>query len=168
MLLLLRNQYGLDGSDQMMLVVLWPLFLYSLHPTETVLNLAFGFICAQLCLSYFTSGGVKLISPIWRQGGAIKSILSTRSYGSARLSAFLLKHKVIAGAACWTVIVYEIVGPLLIWLDPKICIAFIAAGVIFHFSIAFFMGLNIFFWSFISTYPAVYYFASRWSLHVLS
>jgi hypothetical protein len=43
---------------------------------------------------------------------------------------------------------------------------FLATGILFHLTIALIMGLNTFFWSYISTYPAILF---TWQLvdHVL-
>src|ERR1035437_5056730 len=163
-LFILRNQYGMDGSDQMMLMVLAGLFVYHLHPTGRMRTIVFVFLAAQLALSYWTAGIAKATSPVWRGGDAVKKILGTTSYGSFSLSGFLMEHRWLALVSCWCVILYECFGPLAMWFGPGACLAFIAAGVLFHLSIAMFMGLNIFFWSFIATYPAVYYCASTWSL----
>jgi len=164
MLMMFRNQYGLDGSDQMMVIVLWGLFLYQLHPTPTMLTIVFIFFCGQLVLSYLTAGIAKAISPVWRSGDAVKKILNTSSYGSRSASGFLMQHRFPALLSCWAVILFECLGPLAIWIRPDVALAFIAVGLTFHLFIAASMGLNIFFWSFISTYPAVYYCASRWSI----
>ncbi len=163
MLFLLRNQYGLDGSDQMMLLVLTALFVYHLYPTNSMLTIVFGFLTGQLLLSYLTSGIAKAISPAWRSGAAIAGILSTNSYGSRILSRFFLKYHWAARTACWGVFCYECCGPLLVWIHPGAALAFIAIGVTLHLSISACMGLNIFFWSFTSTYPALYHFAQKFT-----
>lgn len=164
LLFVLRNQYGLDGSDQMMLLVLAALLAYQLYPTATMATIVFGFLAGQLVLSYLTAGIAKAISPIWRGGDALARILSTSSYGSKTASRLLLDHRALAVAGCWMVIVFECAGPLLLWIHPAFAVGFIVVGTLFHLSIAVLMGLNIFFWSFISTYPATYYCVSRWSL----
>lgn len=164
MLFLLRNQYGVDGSDQMMLLVLAALFAYHLHPTGVMLTITFGFVVAQLMLSYLTSGIAKALSPTWRRGDAVALILNTRSYGSRVLSQFLLCHRWAALLACWGVVCYECCGPVLVWTHPVAALAFIAIGTMLHLMIGLSMGLNIFFWSFTSTYPAVYYFSHGFGL----
>jgi hypothetical protein len=163
MLFLLRNQYGLDGSDQMMLLVLTALFVYHLHPTNSMLTIVFGFLTGQLLLSYLTSGIAKAVSPMWRSGDAITGILSTNSYGSRILSRFFLKNHWAARMACWGVFCYECCGPLLVWVHPSAALAFIVIGTVLHLSISACMGLNIFFWSFTSTYPALYFFSQKFS-----
>ncbi len=164
MLFVLRNQYGLDGSDQMMLLVLAGQFAYRLHPTPNMLIIAFGFIAAQLILSYLTAGIAKAISPVWRSGKAIGGILDTRSYGSAQLAGVLQSNHWAALAVCWGTILYECLGPLIAFVHPTLGLAFLAGGFLLHFSIAAAMGLNIFMWSFLACYPAVFFFTQRYSL----
>ena len=45
--------------------------------------------------------------------------------------------------------------PTLILGGPKVFLVFVAIAVLFHASIAITMGLNIFFWSFVATLPAL-------------
>ncbi len=161
MLFLFRNQYGTDGSDQMMLLVLAALFVYYLHPTSRMLTIVFGFVAGQLVVAYLTSGVAKAISPVWRSGKAIAGILNTHAYGAPSLARFFSRHRWAARAACWGVLCYECCGPVVCWIDPRVALGFFAAGAAFHFTIGLCMGLNIFFWSFTATYPAVYYFAQK-------
>ena len=161
LLFLLRNQYGLDGSDQMLLLVLAALFVYHLHPTATMLTIAFGFLTGQLLLSYLTSGVAKAISPVWRSGAAIGGILRTSGYGSRALAQFLSARRWAALVVCWGVIGYECGGPLLALITPHAALGFIALGALMHLAIGMCMGLNVFFWAFTATYPAVYYIAQR-------
>jgi hypothetical protein len=163
MLFALRNQYGLDGSDQMTLIVLAALLVYDLHPTGAMLTILFGFLTAQLFASYLTSGIAKAISPVWRNGAAIVGILNTDSYGSRMVTGYLSKHGWAARAVCWSVLGYECGGPLVALIDTRTALGFIVIGTMLHLSIGFCMGLNVFFWSFTSTYPAVYYMAHRFS-----
>lgn len=164
LLFLFRNQYGLDGSDQMMLLVLAALFIYHLHPTSGMLTIVFGFLVGQLFLSYLTSGIAKAISPVWRSGEAIVGILSTDSYGSRLISGFLHRHRWAALAVCWGVLGYESCGPLLAVITPNAALGFIVIGATMHIAIGVCMGLNVFFWSFTATYPALYYVSQRFHI----
>jgi hypothetical protein len=156
-----RNQYGLDGSDQMQAIVLISIVIGRLTGE---LSFALTFIAAQLCLSYLTAGIAKLISPTWRSGKAVAGVMLSASYGSKFLAQLFARHPRLSLCACWSVIVLECLGPVAAFLSPSAATAFIAAGVVFHASIALGMGLNVFFWSFTATYPALLYVSSRWSL----
>jgi len=50
-----------------------------------------------------------------------------------------------------------------VWIHPDAALAFIAIGAAFDVFIGMRMGLNIFFWSFASTYPAVCYVSQQFS-----
>jgi hypothetical protein len=155
MLLYLRNQLGLDGSDQMTLVACTGLAVALLVPDHGAQVLAIDYLAAQLLLSYAVAGIAKAISPTWRSGKAIPGILSTIGYGSPAVGAFLKRNPVLGRAACWSVILFECSAPLLILLGTPGALAIIAVGLGFHISIALLMGLNNFLWSFGATYPAL-------------
>ena len=157
LLIHLRNLYGMDGSDQMQSVVLVALAVYVLAPTETGRKLAFGFIAAQAILSYFSAGYAKLISRAWRSGAAVLGVLNTRSYGGPWLARVVARRPHISRAFCWGTLVFECLLPLLVFFGHGPCLVFIVVGLGFHAGIAATMGLNIFFWSFVSTYPALYF-----------
>ncbi len=155
MLLYLRNQFGLDGSDQMMLVVASGLAVALLVPDRDAATIALYYVAAQLLLSYAVAGIAKAISPSWRSGRAIPEILSTIGHGSPSVGVHLRGHPRLSRLACWSVILFECSVPLLIVLGTPGAIAIIAAGLGFHLSIALLMGLNNFIWSFTATYPAL-------------
>jgi hypothetical protein len=155
MLLYMRNQLGLDGSDQMMLVVCTGVAVALLVPDHGAQVVALDYMAAQLLLSYAVAGIAKAISPSWRSGRAIPGIMSTIGYGSPPVGAFLKRHQPLALAACWSVIVFECSAPLLILFGTPGALVIIAVGLGFHVSIALLMGLNNFLWSFGATYPAL-------------
>jgi hypothetical protein len=152
----LRNQHGLDGSDQMQTIVLASLLILQLSPTETARIAALCFIGGQSVLSYLTAGIAKAISPTWRSGGAVAAILRTTSYGGPVSARVFADRPALSEFACYGTLVFECALPLLVFVSPGACLVFIAIGVAFHASIAATMGLNLFFWSFVSTYPALY------------
>jgi hypothetical protein len=152
----LRNQHGLDGSDQMQTIVLASLLILHLAPTETGRFAALCFIGAQSILSYLTAGFAKAISPAWRSGTAVGAILRTSSYGGPVSARVCTRRPILSWLACYGTLVFECALALLVFVSPQACLAFIGIGVLFHATIAATMGLNLFFWSFVSTYPALY------------
>lgn len=152
----LRNTYGLDGSDQMQTIVLASLLLFYLAPTETARAAAICFIGAQAVLSYLTAGFAKAISPVWRSGEAVRGVLNTSSYGGPLCARVVTCHPELSRVACAGTLVFECGLPLLVFVSPTACAVFLTAGIAFHVGIASTMGLNLFFWSFVSTYPALY------------
>jgi hypothetical protein len=159
MLLYLRNQLGLDGSDQMLLVVCSGLTVALLVPERASQAIALDYIAAQLLLSYAVAGIAKAASPTWRSGRALPGILSTIGYGIPRLGKLLDENPQLARILCWSVILFECTAPLLILVGTPGAIVVVAAGILFHLSISYIMGLNIFPWSFGAAYPALLWLA---------
>jgi hypothetical protein len=57
---------------------------------------------------------------------------------------------------------FECIGPLLVFAGSGPTLAFIAAGAVFHATIAAFMGLNSFVFAFTAAYPALYVLSAEW------
>lgn len=156
-----RNQYGQDGSDQMILVVLIGVLVAQAAGGEEVASVAMAYLAGQLLLSYLVAGSAKAVSPIWRGGQAMVGILGTQGYGVPRLGTIPGRHPWAAKAPCWSMILFECGGPFLILGGSRGALALIAAGLLFHVGIASLMGLNVFLWSFAACYPAVF-LVGRW------
>jgi hypothetical protein len=138
-----RLVYGLDGSDQMQMVV-WA----GLAASSLVGWIGIYFVAAQFLVAYLASGLAKAFGPTWRSGSALSQVLSTNAYGSKGLSQ-LVAIRPVGLVACWGVIVFEALGPVAaLGLNPTVLLAFAAAAVLFHVSIAVVMGLNSFVWAF--------------------
>jgi hypothetical protein len=157
----LRNQFGLDGSDQMLVMVFGGLMFFHVMPEPAAKAVALGFIAAQSLLSYFTAGFAKLISPVWRSGAAIGGILNTTSYGSSSVAKILLGSPLLARLVCWSVLVFECALPLLVFLGMEGALTFMVVGAAFHLSVAVLMGLNSFVWAFCATYPCLFFLAGK-------
>jgi len=154
----LRNPYGLDGADQMYAIIYGALFLGSLAPDNQIVRLAsLGFIASQACLSYSTAGFAKLISPVWRNGEAIRGILGTRTYGLVSVAKLLDANACLCIVIGWMVVLPESIFPAAVLAGPPVLLGLLVWGVFFHFLNAVVMGLNTFLWSFLATYPAVWY-----------
>lgn len=150
-----RHQYGLDGADQMNVIVLASLVLWCVAPSPLAKEVALWFIAFQSVLSYVTAGVAKAVSPIWRSGAAVRDIVNTRSYGSRIAVGLFDRLPALKPIACWWVILFECTFPLAL-LSPRLAFFYFAMGVAFHIGIAATMGLNNFVWPFLATYPAVY------------
>lgn len=158
-LVAIRSPYGLDGSYQMFLMVLLGLSLGSCLGTSSPQGIfCIWFIAAQLTLSYFISGIVKLFSPFWRKGYALNMVFGTKIYGHALMYRVITMNTAICCALCWTVIAFETLFFSVFLVDPQYVFFFLGAGFLFHLANAVFMGLNSFFWAFLSAYPALLYF----------
>ena len=154
-----RHRYGLDGADQMNVLVIFTL-LFCYLPFEDASIRAYGlyFLAVQLVLAYFVAGAAKAISSAWRDGTAIRGVLSTNMFGSPVARSFVYKSKYINIALGWLVILFEVLFPLTLLLsDPTTILVLMALAFVFHLINAFMMGLNDFVWSFLSVYPAFYF-----------
>jgi hypothetical protein len=152
----LRNIVGMDGADQMTVVVFTGLTVYALAGDRLVRDAALLFIAAQAILSYGVAGIAKAVSPLWRSGEALPLIMATRTYGDARVARALRrigkrKNRMIS----WSIIALESSFIFAILLPLPVVLCLLAWGVVFHAANARLMGLNTFFWAFIATYPAI-------------
>jgi hypothetical protein len=145
-----RLTYGLDGADQMALIVMAGILVALVSPTWGVVLIA-----GQSLLSYVTAGVSKLFGERWRRGDAVLGITNTVGYGSARVRR-LLRTSGRGRALAWGTIAFEVAGPLLLLAGPQGAMVFVLAAFVFHVSIAAAMGLNNFVWSFVAALPAVY------------
>ena len=153
-----RQAFGLDGADQMSLLILLTILLCSFGPDDvSIKQIGILFIALQLALSYLVSGCAKLISHEWRSGLAIAGILSTYTYGSNFTRKLVTRNKVVCVVGCWGVILTEIAIPFGLLLNDTGVIVALGVGLSMHLAIAVIMGLNDFVWSFAAAYPSFYY-----------
>jgi len=151
-----RNRFGLDGSDQMTLILCTILMLRSFCPHNALVSFAcLGFGVLQSALAYAAAGWAKIIAPEWRSGRALAGVMTTASYGSEHLAKLFGRCMLISVVLSWIMMVFEIGFPVALFVGRYSCV-FLAAGIIFHALNAAIMGLNTFFWAFIATYPLVY------------
>jgi hypothetical protein len=154
----LRGEDALDGSDQMSTQVFGALFLGHLGGTPLALDAALGYLALQSCLSYAVAGLAKIGSPAWRDGSAVVAVAGNRAYGHPAAARWLAARPRLARLFAWGAMLGELAFPLAL-LGPPWAFPFLAWGVVFHLLNARLMGLNTFFWSFVSTYPAIVYCA---------
>lgn len=160
-----RHQYGLDGADQMSVIVLGSLVLWFAAPLAWAREAALAFIAFQSALSYITAGVAKGASKVWRSGDAIRGIVNTESYGSKFAVEALDRWPILRKGICWGTIIFECAFPVaLVW--PRAAIVLFAVGAMFHIGIAAVMGLNNFVCPFVATYPAVYVVSTQVSATV--
>lgn len=156
-----RNPYGLDGADQMALVVFGALLLAEVGQRgQLATRAAVWFIGLQACLAYATAGIAKLVSREWRSGSAIAAVLTTETYGFPAIRA-LLSRPVVTRFAAWSVITFECLFPIAVLAGGVVVVGVIGFGILFHAATAVTMGLNNFFWAFVATYPAVSVISSQ-------
>ena len=156
LLFMYRNAYGNDGADQMNNILTISLFFAYISENQFSRNISISFIAIQSISSYQIAGIAKMFSSTWRQGDAILKIVNTKSYGNRWLYQILINcNKRTLFVICWSVIIFESLFICVLFLPYPMMISFLIAGCIFHLSIAIFMNLNTFLWSFLATYPSI-------------
>lgn len=155
-----------QAADTMCLTGLGAVFAAALDPNEPRLQqAALAFLAVQVLLAYFMSGKSKVVAATWRDGSHLIEILSASAFRLEAFGAWLSRHRGAARIAATSVILFELCFPLSLLASHSFFTGVLAAGVFFHATIAFVMGLPPFFWSFAATYPAVYFLHQR--LHAL-
>jgi uncharacterized membrane protein (DUF485 family) len=155
-----RAPLGMDGSDQMSILIFVAVTIYKLFPGDIwVARASLWFIAIQGCLSYLVAGVAKLISPVWRNGEAVRRILGTRSYGSSKVAPLVANRRGVCIGLSWLLMLFECSFPLALAFGKTGFATFAVLGVIFHVTNALVMGLNTFVWAFVATYPAIFFCA---------
>jgi hypothetical protein len=157
----LRNPQGSDGTDQMQTILLAALVCYYATPNPIVKKAVIWFISLQAILAYFTSGIAKLLSKPWREGTVLKNSLLLAP-GNKTLYQWLPKNARLNQFLCLSVVVFECAFPLAL-IGPKMCLAFLAGGVLLHIFNAVALSLPRFLFTFVAAYPAI--LASAGDLH---
>lgn len=158
----LRRHHGPynGGADKMAMLILTCLGVARCLPSEAAQELALAYLAAQLVLSYFVSGWIKIINPEWRRGRALVDVFRYSAYPvSERLRLWASRPRVLF-AMGWAVMLLEVVFPATLLWRPAMMIA-LALTAAFHLANACLFGLNRFFWIWISAYPVLLWFQGR-------
>lgn len=148
------------GSDRMGLLALWCLTLSRLAPTPALAELAFGYLGLQLMLSYFISGGVKIVNAEWRSGRALADVFRFSAYPVSEHLRRLADRPRLLRAMSWAVMLFELAFPLTLLSRESLMVGLVVAGT-FHLANACLFGLNRFFWTWLSVYPAIVWLQAR-------
>ena len=148
------------GSDRMGLLALWCLTLSRLAPGHNLKEVLFAYLGAQLMLSYLISGWVKVVNPDWRSGRALTDVFQFSAYPvSEHLRGWADQPRVML-AMSWAVMLFELAFPLTL-ASPLTLAAGLVIAASFHLANACLFGLNRFFWTWISVYPAIWWMRDR-------
>ncbi len=153
-----RTWLGSDGADEIGQIASIGALLIATGLAFNQLLLAFAgtlLIGGQLTIAYFFAGFSKLLSSEWRHGRALVGVMGTHSYGHALAARAFSRSKTFSVCSCWLVILCETLFPLAMVAPHHVFLLMLAAFLMFHFSHAYFMGLNTFVWAFASAYPSV-------------
>ena len=148
------------GSDKMGLLALCCLTMAHWAPNEQWREYAFAYLGGQLTLSYFISGWVKVVNPKWRSGQALQDVFRFSAYPVSEHLRHWAQRPNLLRAMSWGVMGFELLLPLcLLWLPALIVMLVVAAT--FHLANACLFGLNRFFWTWLSIYPAIIWLQQR-------
>ena len=145
------------GSDRMSILILWCLLFTHIAPTPFWQAAAFGYLAAQLTLSYFISGWVKLLNPEWRTGRALRDVFAFSAYPVSENLRSLSDRPALCWTMSWAVILFELLLPISLF-DQRLLIAALAIAALFHLANACLFGLNRFFWIWLAAYPSLLWF----------
>jgi len=148
------------GADRMSLLILSCLCLAQLSPTQYWKEIAFGYLALQLVLSYFISGFVKVVNPEWRNGQALCDVFLFSVYPASESLRNWANWPRLLFFMSWGVMLFELLFPISLISSTSLYIALIIAAS-FHLSNVFMLGLNRFFWIWISAYPSIIWFQQR-------
>lgn len=155
-----HRRFAIIGSDSdiMQLIGLGAVFVGGLPGGTPVMKAAaLGFLACHVLIAYVASGFDKATSRRWRSGARVALTFQYSMYRLRPLGDFLASRPVVARAASGGVILLELLFPLCLVLPSPGFWIFLAAGLAFHATIAFTMGLHGFFWSFAAAYPGLYF-----------
>lgn len=138
------------GSDQLKVVVLSGLTVAAVQPALVPLGLAY--VAAQVVLSYFVAGVVKVVEPMWRSGDALRRLAALPRYALSPPAARVMSRG--AWPLAWGVMLLELLFPL-VFAGPRVALVLLAGTLLFHVANAAALGLNRFLWAWLSAYPAV-------------
>jgi hypothetical protein len=157
LILQVRNSQSNDGSDQMAMICFIALLFANFINTELSWSIALVFIAAQASLAYGVSGILKMLKKEWHNGESARRVLKTSSYGNKKALGLALEYNWIAKLFGLFVIYGDTLLAFSFALPPIICGCVLIFGVFLHIGIGSVMGLNTFLWSYVSTYPAIFY-----------
>lgn len=146
------------GCDRMSLLIL--LCLTAAYAMPQYRELAFGYLGAQLTLSYFISGWVKVVNPAWRNGRALNDVFRFSAYPAGENIRGWAQHPRLLLAMGWAVMLFELAFPLSLATRPTLILALIIAAT-FHGANACLFGLNRFFWIWLCAYPSILWLQER-------
>jgi hypothetical protein len=155
-----HRRFAALGSDAdiMQLIGFGAVFAGGLPGGTPVLQTAaLGFLAVHVLIAYVASGFDKATSRRWRSGAQVALTFQYSMYRLRPLGDFLASRPVLARAVTGGVILLELLFPLCLVLPAPGFWIFLAAGLAFHVTIAFTMGLHGFLWSFVAAYPGLYF-----------
>lgn len=162
-----RNQYMLDGSDNVIQVTLFWLILaesythfsypypkFKIEKHKNIGHIRHLFTIAlmfQVCIIYLVTGVVKTWCDVWHNGTAIYYVMRLDEFTGSVWNYNLTNSAFFVKFSTYSTLIFEILFPMLVlfrWTKYLILLA----GFIFHVGIWVFMKIDVFPWIMVSTY----------------
>lgn len=147
------------GSDSFigLTAILLIIYLTNTHyikfaPELLLLKALLTYLSLQLILSYFVAGLVKVKNKKWLSGDELDHIDTLQNKYPLNLRfVHFLKQLKLNKILSVSMIIFELSSPILL-LRNSFSMAYLVCGVIFHFIIFITLGLNRFFWTWLTLY----------------
>jgi hypothetical protein len=149
------------GSDYMTVLILLALSVATFDSHVPWLHQAcLLYIAVQATLSYLIAGLAKLRVAQWRNGVALRGFVMATPFGPPVWAALLVRDARVCRLLAWGVMAFECLFPL-VWVDARVCLAWLSLGLGFHVVNSLVFGLNRFLFAWAAAYPALFY-CSHW------
>lgn len=145
------------GADRLAHVTAVALFVAASVGSIGAVRAAMLFVAAVSCLVYVSAGVGKQKSAGWRSRDLPAQILATGLWSSPLLAQSARRHPSLAKWLSSAVVAFELAFPVVLLVPSPAAWAMLAGGLVFHTALAASLGLNVFWWMFVATYPAILY-----------
>ncbi|MBO3699050.1 hypothetical protein [Roseivirga sp. E12] len=155
-----RWRYFVSSDSPLLRAIFVALMLHYFVPDNGLITEAgLFFLATYLVLIYSITGLQKLKSQLWRSGQAIQNFMNRYPFWRM-ISPDSQKPKWLIKVGSWFVILFECLFFIgLLW--PEAAPVFLIVGLLFHGILSITVGINHFFWTFISVYPAYLYISTK-------
>lgn len=148
-----RHHQSVEGSDDMIMVLLGVIVLRGLSADPMVQHVAVAFVAGQICVSYLTAGLSKTQGREWWSGAAMPRTMSTEYFGHRAMATILWRFRFAAVGLSWVTLAWESTFALAIVAPPQVALLAVAVALSFHLGCSVSMHLGAFVWAFAATYP---------------
>jgi hypothetical protein len=130
---------------------------YFPEASDRLVSASLVFLAFQALLAYFAAGRAKLTSAFFRYSAYLARVFEVHGQTFAWVGESLNASPKAARLLAWSIITLELLFPFSIVLPSPGFWLFIVGGLVFHAAVTVLMGANAFLWSFVSTYPALWF-----------
>jgi hypothetical protein len=152
-----RGLDGFYGADAMAKVVMLAGAVSLPIGSDLAARSALVFISVQLVIAYSTPGWFRLFDREWHSGRKLLGVMRTEMFGRKAVWMLLNRNRRLSGMIASMIALWEACFLLYIFLPYELLLIALTAGILFHVTNAFVMGLNLFPWTFVGSYPAIIY-----------